>query len=166
MKNHDTRYKIQEAGFTLVELMVVITIIGILVTVGFASYHSFRQSQTLKAVAADLKNNLRFVQSKALAQEKPATGCTVLDGYQVDIGVGTRNYSYAALCNGGADLISSRSFPSLPAGVTFSSAIPSQIVFRILGSGATDATITISGFGRNIDVTLTKPGEIYSGNVY
>jgi len=143
-------------GFTLIELLVVITIIGLLAGGGVAAYSSFNQTQTLKTVANDLKNNLRLAQSKALASEKPAGCDLVFDGYRVDIP--SSSYSLVALCNGGQVMEASRRpFPPLPAGVSLS---PAQVVFRPLGGGATDATIFVSGFGKTITVTVTKTGEI------
>jgi len=57
-------------GFTLIELIVTTTIILILTGVGIAAYNNFNETQILKQAALDLKNNLRFAQTKALAGEK------------------------------------------------------------------------------------------------
>jgi len=150
-------------GLTLIELIVVMAIIALLSGGGLAAYTSFNQSQTLKAAAENVKNNLRLVQSRALSQEKPATGCAVLDGFRVDISVGTANYSYLALCNGDIPLETSRqSLSPLPAGVTFASANPNQVIFRLLGSGATAAAIAVAGFGKApITINVSQGGEIH-----
>lgn len=145
-------------GFTLVELMVTITIIGILVTVGVAGYSRFNQTQTLRTAANDLKNNLRLAQNKALSQQKPS-GCTCLSGYQVVIS--SSSYQMQAFC----DLD-----PKIPCGPTETFTMPTRITlspsltvyFYVLEGGAEPAAITVSGFGKTpITVTVKKTGEIY-----
>lgn len=147
-------------GFTLIELMVVISIIALLAGFGVAAFSKFNQTQTLQQAANDLENNLRLAQSKASAQEKPSEseGCGVLDGYRVDIGISS--YSVVALCDGRNPLEASRKyFPSLVSSISLS---PAQVDFYLLGGGATGATISVSGFGRTpLTVTVTRTGEIY-----
>lgn len=143
-------------GLTLIELLVVMAITALITSGGLAAYSSFNNSQTVRAVASDLKNNLRLAQGKASAQEKPA-GCSVLDGYQVDITASS--YSMVTLCNGDKAQESTRQNFPLPSGVTLSPA--TQIIFRILGEGATNAAIAVSGFGKSALVNVTQAGEIY-----
>lgn len=59
-------------GFTLIELIVVIAIIGLLFTLGLASYNNFNRKQLLTQSANTIKNDLRFIQSKAMSGEKDA----------------------------------------------------------------------------------------------
>jgi len=75
-----SEYKnILKTGFTLLEIMISITIIGLLFTAGLARYMDFNKTQTLKSSVLDLKNNLRDIQAKANSGVKP-TGCT---GYRL-----------------------------------------------------------------------------------
>jgi type IV pilus assembly protein PilA len=48
--------RITGSGFTLVELMVVIAIIGILATIAIPQYASFRQKSYNSAAISDLRN--------------------------------------------------------------------------------------------------------------
>ena len=147
----------RKRGFTLIELMVVISIIALLVGLSIAGYSNFNKTQTLQAAAKDLKNNLRLAQNKALAQEKPTT-CTCLSGYQVMIG--PSSYQMQAFC--GLD-------PKAPCGPTQTFSVPTSVTlspsltvyFYVLGGGAEPATITLSGFGKpDLTVIVTKEGKI------
>lgn len=148
-------------GLTLIELLVVMAITALIAGGSLAAYSSFNKSQTVKAVASDLKNNLRLVQGKASAQEKPAT-CPCLSGYQVVIN--SPSYSIQAFCHvenpAPADnpCGSPQSF-SVPTNVSLSP--DTTVKFWSLTGGATPATITVSGFGRSAVVNVTKTGEIY-----
>jgi len=138
-------------GFTLVELMVTITIIVLLAGVGAAGYINFNKTQALKSAANDLKNNLRLVQSKALAQEKPA-GCVNFEGYRLN----TSSYFMVALCDG-VELGSSRKFFSLPSNVSLS---PAQVDFSVLTGEVTPATITVSLGSSDLTVSVSATGKI------
>lgn len=147
-------------GFTLIELLVTMSIIGILFGIGFAKYNEFNRRQILAQTAQELKNNLRLAQNKALAGEKPTTGCTTLDGYQVNFSSGTPDsYTIQAKCSEGP-VGTAKTF-KLPSTVKFTSP-PSPILFKVLAQGvegASTITLRFSGVGDEA-VTVTETGEI------
>lgn len=153
-----------KTGYTLIELMVVISIIALLAGLGVAAYSNFNQTQTLKAAANDLKNNLRLAQNKALSQEKPSA-CSCYTGYQATIGA--TSYTIQAFCKTEIEDYACGPVETFtaPNGVSLAATLPageSSIRFWIMKGGATPATITVSGFGKTpITVTVTKTGEIY-----
>lgn len=142
-------------GLTLIELIVVISIIGLLVGIGVAQYNEFNKNQTLKQAALTLKNNLRAAQNKALSGEKPATGCTVLDGYQVRFS--STSYNFRAKCGTNYGTATTT---SLPTNVSITNSPPS-FVFKVLGQGVTAArTICLLGFNKRYKISVTPSGEI------
>lgn len=144
-------------GFTLIELLVAISIIGIIFTIGLAKYNQFNRRQILVQAAREFKSNLRLVQSKALAGEKP-TGCDVLSGHKLEF-INTQNYKIVAVCGSDIDVKT-----GLTLGPNVSKTTgPSSILFKVLaqGPGATE-TFTLSFPGvDDVVVTVTEGGEIY-----
>lgn len=70
-------------GYTLIEVLVGITIVSLLFVGGYTAYRDFARRQVLTAAADTLKSNLDLARQKASSAEKPA-GCTnVLSGYEV-----------------------------------------------------------------------------------
>lgn len=127
-------------GFTLLELVVVFSIIAILSTVGIASYVNYSKSQTLQQAYYNFFNTLTIARANAASQVKP-TQCvssSSLDGYRVIVNIVAKTYTLNAVC-------SSINFPisttSLPSGVVFNSATDTppttttDIFFSVLTSG-------------------------------
>ncbi len=74
------------AGFTLVELMAVITIFAILVTLGVPMYLTFTANTQIRSAADSITGGLRFAQAEAVKRNGPvefaldeATGWQVND---------------------------------------------------------------------------------------
>jgi len=88
-------------GFGLFELMVVVTIIGITISVITASFLTFERNQRVKSAASTMKNEIRLAQSKALSGDK-GPGLAVcqenytLVGWYVNITKSDTNFFYTA----------------------------------------------------------------------
>ena len=89
--------KQHQHGFTLIELMVSVTIMLLLVGGGIASYVSFNDRQTLVTSAHRVETYLRSAQKKARVGDRPAT-CTVFDGYAVRLTSGSDLIELIAQC--------------------------------------------------------------------
>jgi len=80
---HGTGQKFQ-TGFTVLELMITISIAGILLVTAAPSFQSFSQRQHMKAAVTSLQNDLMMARSEAVRLNirvvtcpgDPAQGCT------------------------------------------------------------------------------------------
>lgn len=145
-------------GYTLIELLVVIGVMFLLSGSLIANYNAFNDNQRLKQAALTLKNTLRGAQSRALAGQKPTSGCTELVGYEISFT--ETSYSLQARCSDG--LAGEASAVTLPTGVTFSP-VPSSILFVVL-TGRTDKTGDVSlvllGLAKRYTLLLHSNGDI------
>jgi type II secretory pathway pseudopilin PulG len=147
-------------GFTVIELVVSISI-SLLVAGGIiANYNTYNTNQLLKQTALTLKNNLRLLESKAAAGEKPTTVCTTLEGWMITFS--TNSYTYKAKCN--IEAVTDETIISLPTGVSFETLpLPNPIIFNVLARGTNlDSTIsiTLSGFGKQYSLQLSPGGDM------
>ena len=148
-------------GFTLVELLVVASIMAILFSLSIAYYNQFNRAQILNQAVLELKNNLRLAQSMASAGEKPQPPlyvCNSLGGYQITFSANL--YRIRAKC--GDILAGTEKVFNLPPAVVFQP-VPSPILFKVLARGVDGAgTISLSAptFGISKAVIVTSTGEI------
>ncbi|MBI2622793.1 MAG: prepilin-type N-terminal cleavage/methylation domain-containing protein [Candidatus Levybacteria bacterium] len=138
----------KNSGFTLIELIVVVSILAILSTLGIAAFVNYSRTQALNAAALDVVTMLQTAKSRAQSQIKPGGVCasSPLDGYKVVICPGgcpvrATEYGYElnAVCAGNDELIEER---ILPRGICFRlcaslSGRPEQsFFFSVLTGGA------------------------------
>ncbi len=71
-------------GFTLLEILVVFSVIGILTGIGFASFVSYSRKQSLDQAAQDLKTAIDQARFNSVSRVKPSScGTNVLDIYRL-----------------------------------------------------------------------------------
>ena len=161
------------SGFTLVEVLVVMTIIGIMFTIGLVNYRDFSRRQTVVAAKRVLDGALRKTQSLAISGTKPAAcgANDVLDGYVFTM-TSAVGYTIEARCVVGAiptDFTVDSG--TVGAGVSVSpTGGGSEILFKTLaqgvvfGAGGTQLTFTVSlsqaGVVSNQLVLVTSGGQI------
>lgn len=63
----------KDSGFTLLEIMIVIAIIGVLSLIAFPKFTSLRQDQTLNSEATKIKTDLRYMQQIAFDTQNTCT---------------------------------------------------------------------------------------------
>ncbi len=148
------------AGFTIFELLAVFAIIGIMTSLGIAAYNSYNGTQLVQSSATDVVTMLNIAKSHSLAQViPPSCGTNSVTGYQVDVTPNGQQYTLSAICSGKQILTTN----NLPPNITFANSSTPSVFFTISdGTVATDATITITGFGRTKNITVSQTGSVSS----
>ncbi|MGA2911509.1 MAG: prepilin-type N-terminal cleavage/methylation domain-containing protein [Candidatus Levyibacteriota bacterium] len=158
-------------GFTLIELIVVFTVMAILSTIGVASFVSYSRSQALNQTTSDLVQTLNTAKSLSAAQLKSLnrSGITLqcfdyqtLHGYGVQI-VNNANPKYYALyiqclnSNGQPAPITTDSKwrTTLSSDITIKTNVTS-VFFPILSGGiiSDGDNITLSSYGNTKTINL------------
>ncbi|KXJ53505.1 GspH/FimT family pseudopilin [Neptuniibacter pectenicola] len=65
----------REKGFTLLELMITLVILGIILGLGVPSYNSITESSRLRAATHSLNSAIQLARSEALARRETAAAC-------------------------------------------------------------------------------------------
>lgn len=63
-------HKNLQAGFTLIELMIVVLVIGILATIGIANFASMRERSLDATMKSDLRNAMLFIEDYRVKNEE------------------------------------------------------------------------------------------------
>lgn len=66
MKNFKTKTRNRETGFTMVEMLMVVTIVGIMGTVAVPGFMSLSPRMSLKDAARDVVNDMQMARTRAL----------------------------------------------------------------------------------------------------
>jgi prepilin-type N-terminal cleavage/methylation domain-containing protein len=153
-------------GYTLIEILVSITILSLIFVMGYAGFREFSRRQLLASSVRSLTGDLRLAQSKAAAGEKPdkfnCRGTNRLQGYLFEI-LSSTEYRLSAKCTSGNEEVKAK---TIPTDLTIEASIQ-PILFKVLGEGTnleegTSSLITISeaAIGKSQTVTVTAGGEI------
>lgn len=157
-------------GYTLIEILVGLTIIGILFSVGFVSFRDFSRRQALSGTGKNLQGDLRLAQEMAIAGQKPDAAVCAGPSYTIT-GIYFRvlsdqNYVLEALCTGSVNTVEIKNV-TLPTDISMTPPVPNPILFKVLGSGTNidegaEGVVTLSQVGttNTMTVTVTAGGEI------
>lgn len=142
-------------GFTLIEMLIVITITLLLVGGGIASYITFNDRQTLVAGGDRLEVLLRTAQKRARAGDTPA-GCVQLQSYNVVLTAASNQVQLQAECSNQTYPVSSN---PLAGNVVATST--ETIKFRVLAGGVENAGVfTLQNGSTQLEVEVTAGGSI------
>ena len=124
-------------GYTLIELLVGISILAIIFGVGFASYREFARRQSISGILKVIKADLRLAQQLSLTGQKPdGVVCTTLVGY-IFMRADSVSYQLIADCTNANHIIKT---VSMPENTTISAG---SVTFKVLGQG-TDLTAPLT----------------------
>lgn len=174
---------LDKKGFTLIELVVVFSVMAVLATVGMASFLNFSRSQALQQAASDVTATLNTAKSEAVAQVKPTAAGSkclqgALNGYRIVI-TKAGAYTLYALCNGATDNASkvakqlngvnfdatSFAVPALPITITFLVVTGGVIVDNGVMDAQGNADIIIDGTGSVLNKIIKKIISVSPGGI-
>lgn len=129
-------------GFSLIELIVSVSIMILIVGGVVTSYNSYNDQQKIRQVALTLKSDLRLAQSSATGSKVPTSQpCTDFAGFVVS--AGEQSYTIGPTCSEGTTYDEAVT-TMLPPGVQLSMN-PSSFTFFPIGRGVSaDVQITIA----------------------
>ena len=154
------KIKNSSAGFTLIELIVVLSVAAVISVIGIAAFVSYNQTQSLNTTAADIANMFSVAKSRAASGVKPTTApCSTgtLNGYKVFI-IGSSIYELDAVCSSQPSLVL-RS--TLPSNIIFAIQTGSPYMYSVLTGGFSGGgQIVLSGFGKSKTLTVDSSGNV------
>lgn len=149
-------------GYTLIEILVGLSIIAILFSVGYLNFRDFARRQAVVAASRALRSDIRLAQEQALAGQKPA-GCGTLDAFQVNI-TSASTYEVDAVCGGSILVVKQVTAQS---GITFTAPTPNPIRFKVLANGTNIASGGKAIIGLTQGITNNYRSVVigYSGDI-
>ncbi len=152
-----------KSGFSLVEILIVVTIIIIFSGLTLASYNHYNQKKELEATAQKISDILELAKKKAITGGQ--TCSDILRGYQVKF-LDATSYELDEVCTNEYSMqrFAINSYYSL----TYSH---SAIMFeRLTGWLINDVDVTIkvknSQTNQCVDISVSKYGQVNLGSVY
>jgi type IV fimbrial biogenesis protein FimT len=137
----------REAGFTLVEMMIALVVLGILITVGVPSFQDLVRNNRVLAQANALTGSLATARSEAVSRRRPVIVCrsnngTACAGTWADGWIGYEDTDDDGTLDSGEEVFMSHDAPDDDMTITFSHA-DNQVTFNTRGNSAQRGTFTV-----------------------
>lgn len=150
---------LSDYGFTLIELMVVIAVMGMLSVIGILTLVDYSKTQQLNTETLSVATALRRAKSRALSQVKPSSCVTDLQGYKVVFCTTTNCKTYQTYAVCGTDIIDGPQ-QTLAGPVVFGAIPPPSIFFRVLTEKADPGTVQINNGTLIKTITIDALGGV------
>jgi Tfp pilus assembly protein FimT len=160
------------AGFTLVELLIVFSVMALMAGIGFISLRDFSDRQVLATTTKDFASALRLARSQALSQVKPGScGDEPLTGYRVDLTCKDTlcaqytGYTVSPVCGATTQTIAHGNFPEGVAVTTTTSALIFELLTGMVArpdNGTEPTEIRFAGKTDGAVIVVYPDGRITS----
>jgi type IV fimbrial biogenesis protein FimT len=125
-------------GFTLIEMMIAITVAGILLMIAVPSFRNASLSSQLRSAANDFIASTNFARSEAIKRGTAVTMCVSTDGSSCAAG----GWEQGWIVLSGTTVLQHES--AAPSGFKMSATgSVANLSFQPIGVGATPATLTV-----------------------
>lgn len=162
-------------GFTLIELLVVFSIIAFVSTMGFASFVSYSNQQTLLTAYQEARTEVQAARSQTISQANLCPANQTFGGYQVLFccasgsgdplcpacisGDTQEHYETNIYCGGAPISVRSKRFPShITVGNTSTSR--AFLFLPLTGLVTGSGQVAITGYGQTKTITVSNVGVV------
>lgn len=88
----------QKSAFTIIEILVVFSLIAIFSVLMIPSYLNFNRNQEVKQAGLFIKNSIRDTQNRSQSGEKELSSCSPLVGFYGQFSTGTNTFTTGGRC--------------------------------------------------------------------
>lgn len=153
---------ILKKSFTIVELIVVLSIIAIFLGLGMANYQNYQQETLLKQESKNFVENFELTKKKAFSSELYDLNCINFNGYRLVINPDNKSYDIFFGCNNSYSKI--QTF-NLPENIVFQSIPVSNFYFPPMLDGffinqVVNLRIKNNSTGKCVNVFINRKGVV------
>ena len=162
----------RQSGFTIVELMIVLAIVGILITVAIPSFRDQMERRRLIGAAELVYEQLSYAKSEALKRQEPicakftSTAFGITDKDPCDCDPSIVDSGNASACTLASDVDDSdvllrrwdfSDFPGVSSSNTFTGGL---VEFEPIRGTASTGTVTLASANHSIGVVMSAMGRV------
>lgn len=151
------KLKFLHLGYTIIEVLLVLSVIGLILVIGYANFRNYSQRKRISNYSRLLKADLRLAQENAISGKKDCSlGSLVFGGYNFRF-VNATTYKMESFCMNGLAVVDLKEVKtvSFPADVTLTAPSPNPLTFKPLGEGT-----NIVGVPGYTEMTLSSQGYL------